>query len=275
MSKPYLIATFYRFVALPNVQDMRDPLLDLAHRYQIRGTILLASEGYNATLAGLPEDLDGFRADVAAFHPAFADLSWGESWHDTVPFGTMKVRLKAETIRMKEQALDVTLAHGTHVAPQDWQDLVQRDDVVVLDTRNDYEVAFGTFRGAVNPRLDHFHHFPAWAKENLPDKTKTVAMFCTGGIRCEKAAALMKAEGFDHVYQLQGGILNYFAKTQDQQDLWQGSCFVFDDRVAVTPDLEAIPAPLCACLGSTLTTEAIKFPEEPFASCGVCIPTIR
>jgi UPF0176 protein len=275
VSKPYLIATFYRFVALPNVQDIRDPLLDLAHRYQIRGTILLASEGYNATLAGLPEDLDGFRADVAAFHPAFADLSWGESWHDTVPFGTMKVRLKAETIRMKQDAVDVTLAHGTHVSPQDWQDLLQRDDVVVLDTRNDYEVAFGTFRGAVNPRLDHFHHFPAWAKENLPDKTKTVAMFCTGGIRCEKAAALMKAEGFDHVYQLQGGILNYFAKTQDQQDLWQGSCFVFDDRVAVTPDLEAIPAPLCACLGSTLTTEAIKFPEEPFASCGVCIPTIR
>jgi UPF0176 protein len=252
---------------------MRDPLLDLARRYQIKGTILLASEGYNATLAGLPDDLEAFRRDVAALNPAFADLRWGESWHDTVPFGTMKVRLKAETIRMKQGDLDVGLSTGTHVTPSHWETLLQREDVIVLDTRNGYEVAFGTFRGALNPHIQHFHDFPHWVRENLPDKTKTVAMFCTGGIRCEKAAALMKAEGFESVYQLQGGILNYFAKTQDQQDLWQGSCFVFDDRVAVTPDLQAIPTPVCACTGQILTTEAIKFPMEPFSSCGRCIPS--
>lgn len=255
-----------------DIESMRGPVLDLACGHGIKGTILLASEGYNATLAGLPEALAAFRRDVAAFHPAFANLHWGESWHDTIPFGAMKVRLKAETIRMKQQDVDVTLSRGTHVSPQEWQDLVQQDDVIVLDTRNDYEVAFGTFRGAVNPELDHFHEFPQWVKQNLPDKTKPVAMFCTGGIRCEKAAAMMKAEGFDHVYQLQGGILNYFSQTQDQKNLWQGSCFVFDDRVAVTSDLRAIPAPFCACSGSTLTTEAIKFPAEPFASCGRCIP---
>ncbi|MFM7621505.1 MAG: hypothetical protein ACKO57_00810, partial [Alphaproteobacteria bacterium] len=183
MSTPYLIATFYRFVPLPDIQAMRDAILDLARGHNIRGTLLLASEGYNATLAGFPDDLDAFRRQLAVFHPAFADVNWGESWHETIPFGTMKVRLKAETIRMKQDALDVTLSQGTHVSPQDWQDLVQRDDVVVLDTRNAYEVAFGTFRRAMNPRIDHFHEFSQWVKQNMPDKTKPVAMFCTGGIR--------------------------------------------------------------------------------------------
>lgn len=253
-------------------EDLRGPLLDLACAHHIRGTILLASEGYNATLAGLPDDLGAFRREVATLNPAFSDLCWGESWHDTIPFGTMKVRLKAETIRMKKQDVNVDLSHGTHVTPSQWESLVQQEDVIVLDTRNTYEVAFGTFRGALNPHIQHFHDFPEWVKDNLPDKTKTIAMFCTGGIRCEKAAALMKAEGFDSVYQLQGGILNYFSKTQDQKDLWQGSCFVFDDRVAVTPDLQAISVPVCACTGQPLTTEAIKFPMEPFSSCGRCLP---
>ncbi|MFM7630467.1 MAG: hypothetical protein ACKO43_01485, partial [Alphaproteobacteria bacterium] len=144
MSTPYLIVTFYRFVPLPDIQAMRDALLDLARAHNIRGTILLAAEGYNATLAGLPDDLDAFRRQLAVFHPAFADVHWGESWHDTVPFGTMKVRLKAETIRMKQQALDVALSQGAHVGPSEWADLIQQDDVVVLDTRNAYEVAFGT-----------------------------------------------------------------------------------------------------------------------------------
>jgi UPF0176 protein len=272
MTKPYFIVTFYRFVPLPHYQEIRWPLLSLANHHHLKGTILLAYEGYNATLSGLPGDIAAFKTDVAALDPAFLDIPWRESWHDTAPFGTMKVRLKAETIRMKDETVDVTLSQGTHVAPPNWAELIQRDDVIVLDTRNDYEVAFGTFRRALNPKLDHFHGFPEWVKDNLSDKTKPIAMFCTGGIRCEKAAAFMKAEGFEHVYQLEGGILDYFAQTQDQDNLWQGSCFVFDDRVAVRPNLEAIPTPLCACTGNPITTEDIKFRPEPMASCGSCLP---
>ena len=201
----------------------------------------------------------------------FANIEYRHSWHHTKPFGTMKVRLKAEIIRIKDETVDPSLSSGTHVNSAQWATLLQREDVIVLDTRNDYEVNMGTFNNAINPDLHNFHEFPQWVNNNLPDKEKTVAMFCTGGIRCEKAAAYMKQQGFENVYQLQGGILNYFAETGDADNLWHGDCFVFDDRIAVDKNLNAISAPFCKCLNRYLSTEDVKFKNDFLTKCGDCV----
>ena len=233
----YLTAALYKFVDLPDFAALQPPLLACCEAHEVKGTLLLAHEGINGTIAG-PEA--GVRAVLDFLHadPRFSDLAHKESWSPKPPFTRMKVRLKKEIVTLRVPELDPNKTVGQYVKPADWNALLTDPEVMVIDTRNDYEVAIGTFKGAIDPKLKNFVQLPAWldAQEALQGeaakKTK-VAMFCTGGIRCEKSTALMKMRGFDEVYHLEGGILKYLEEIPPEQSLWQGDCFVFDERVSV------------------------------------------
>ena len=233
----YLTAALYKFVALPDFAVLQAPLQSCCEAHDVKGTLLLAHEGINGTIAG-PEA--GVRAVLAFLHadPRFSDLPHKESWSPKPPFTRMKVRLKQEIVTLRVPELDPNKTVGQYVKPADWNALLADPEVMVIDTRNDYEVAIGTFKGAIDPKLKNFVQLPAWldAQEALQGeaakKTK-VAMFCTGGIRCEKSTALLKMRGFDEVYHLEGGILKYLEEIPPEQSLWEGDCFVFDERVSV------------------------------------------
>ena len=228
------ISAFYHFAPLPDYEALRQPLLDVAGAAGVRGSILLASEGVNGTIAGpeagIAQVLAWLRAD-----PRLAALEEKASWADRIPFARLKVRLKREIVSLGVEGIDPTREVGTYVAPQDWNDLISDPDVLVIDTRNDYEVAFGTFEGASSPDTRSFRAFPEWLRQQREEACapRKVAMFCTGGIRCEKASALLLSEGFEEVYHLKGGILNYLEKVPQEESLWRGDCFVFDERIAV------------------------------------------
>ncbi len=237
----YLTAALYKFVSLPDAAALRAPLLAECERHGIKGTLLLATEGINGTIAG-PEQ--GIRAVLAWLRadPRFADLEHKESWADALPFHRMKVRLKAEIVTLQVPGLDPTRTVGRYVEPEDWNALIAEPDVVLVDTRNAYEVAVGSFDGAVDPGTRSFSELPAWVQaQRAPGgllaaqdgRTPRVAMFCTGGIRCEKSTAYLRSQGFDEVYHLRGGILKYLETVPAEQSRWQGECFVFDERVAV------------------------------------------
>lgn len=233
----YLIAALYQFVSLPDFRVMQQPLLQLCQRHGVTGTLLLAHEGINGTIAGpqagVRAVLDHIRSD-----PRMAALEHKESWATRQPFYRMKVKLKREIVTMGVDTIDPATMAGEYVAPQDWNDLITDPDVVVVDVRNDYEVGIGTFESAINPNTRTFSEFPEWVKQQsqpggvLAGKSK-VAMFCTGGIRCEKSTAYLKSQGFDDVYHLQGGILKYLESIPAEDSRWQGDCFVFDERVSV------------------------------------------
>lgn len=231
------ISAFYHFTPLEDHEGLRLPLLDLCRAEGVRGSILLASEGVNGTIAG-PEA--GIAAVLALLRsdPRLADLAEKASHADRMPFRRMKVRLKREIVSLGVEGIDPRRVVGTYVPPADWNALIADPDVVLIDTRNDYEVAFGTFEGAVSPETRSFRSFPEWVRSarQVANKPK-VAMFCTGGIRCEKASALLLEEGFGEVYHLEGGILNYLEKVPREESLWRGDCFVFDERIAVDHDL--------------------------------------
>tara|TARA_R110002096_G_scaffold76069_28_gene179874 strand:+ start:8616 stop:9671 length:1056 start_codon:yes stop_codon:yes gene_type:complete len=234
----YTVSALYHFVALPDYQDLQPKFHAFLTDHGIHGTLLLAHEGINGTVAGSAEAIaalhDFLRAD-----PRFKDIVTKESFADDMPFHRTKVRLKKEIVTMGVEDIDPRHIVGTYVKPQDWNDLISDPDVVVVDTRNDYEVGIGTFKGALDPKTATFREFPAYVDEKLADaKTKKVAMFCTGGIRCEKSTAYLKQKGFDEVYHLEGGILKYLEEVPEDQSLWQGECFVFDSRVAVKHNLE-------------------------------------
>jgi len=246
---PFLVAALYKFVAIPHYGDLQAPLQAACVENGVKGTILLASEGINGTIAG-PER--GVRAVLAFLRamPEFEGLVHKESWADEAPFPRMKVRLKKEIVTMGVPGIDPNQIVGTYVKPADWNDLINDPDVMVVDTRNDYEVAIGTFKGAVDPKTKSFREFPAWAEAHRQDltKPKKVAMFCTGGIRCEKSTAYMREQGYDEVYHLEGGILKYLEEMPEGESLWQGECFVFDDRVSVGHGLKPGPYDMChAC----------------------------
>lgn len=246
---PYLVAALYKFVAIPHFADLQAPIQAACVENDVKGTILLASEGINGTVAG-PEG--GIRAVLAFLNAMteFTGLVHKESWADEAPFPRMKVRLKKEIVTMGVPGIDPNQIVGTYVKPADWNDLINDPDVLVVDTRNDYEVAIGSFKGAVDPNTKSFREFPAWAEANADalKKPKKVAMFCTGGIRCEKSTAYMKQEGYDEVYHLEGGILKYLEEMPEAESLWQGECFVFDDRVSVGHGLTPGPYDMChAC----------------------------
>jgi UPF0176 protein len=234
----YVVSALYKFVALDAFEQYRQPLLDLMSQHQIRGTLLLAKEGINGTVSGTREAIAALY-QWFALDPHFENLMHKESHCEYMPFHRSKVKLKKEIVTLGVEDIDPRLHAGTYVKPQDWNQLISADDVLVVDTRNDYEVQIGTFKGAINPKTETFRDFPAFVEAHLdPKKHKKVAMFCTGGIRCEKSTAFLKKVGFESVYHLEGGILKYLEDIPKEQSLWQGECFVFDERVAVNHDLE-------------------------------------
>jgi UPF0176 protein len=270
-SGTYLVAALYHFVRVEDHPRLREPLQSLCEDNEVCGTLLLAHEGINGTIAG-PEA--GVRAVLAYLRsqPEFAALEHKESWAKRKPFLRMKVKLKKEIVTMGVETVDPLRAVGTYVAPQDWNALISDPDTIVIDTRNDYETAIGTFRGAVDPNIKTFREFPDWVRANagLHNKPK-IAMFCTGGIRCEKATAFMKEEGFEEVYHLKGGILKYLEEVPAEESLWEGACFVFDERVSVVHDLKEGDHKLCRACRNPLTSEAMASPlYEAGVSCPAC-----
>jgi UPF0176 protein len=240
-----LTAAFYKFVQLDDFQSRKAPLLAFCEQHNVRGTILLAEEGVNGTIAGLPDDVHAvlgyLRSDAR-----LADLTHKESFASRFPFYRMKVRLKKEIVTLGVPGVSPTKTVGKYLKPDEWNKLLEDPNVVLIDTRNDYEVRIGTFKGAIDPRTKSFSELPKWIREQsvLKDKPK-VAMFCTGGIRCEKSTAFMRTEGFDEVYHLEGGILKYLETVPEEQSRWDGQCFVFDERVSVGHGLKPGDYELC------------------------------
>lgn len=245
----YLTVALYKFVDLPDYVQRRDPLQACCDQHGVKGILLLAHEGINGTIAG-PEQ--GVRAVLAFLRadPLLASLPHKESWSEKLPFNRMKVKLKKEIVTLRVPGLDPNKTVGQYVKPADWNTLLADPNVVLIDTRNHYEVALGTFKGAINPNIRKFVQLPAWLdsqpllKGKDASKTK-VAMFCTGGIRCEKSTALLKMKGFDEVYHLEGGILKYLEEIPPEQSQWEGECFVFDERVSVDHGLKVGTHELC------------------------------
>lgn len=229
----YVVAALYKFVRLPDYQQLRDKLYEFMVLHKVKGTLLLAEEGINGTICGSRAGIDAVKGWLDA-DGRFTGLSYKESFSDEQAFYRTKVKLKKEIVTMGVEGVDPAHIVGTYLKGEAWNQVISDPDTIVIDTRNDYEVAIGTFKNAINPNTTSFREFPQWAAENL-DKTKhkKVAMFCTGGIRCEKSTAYLKEQGFDEVYHLDGGILKYLEEVPEQQSLWQGECFVFDQRVAV------------------------------------------
>ena len=232
------VAALYRFVRLEDYENLRGPLLAFCEARGIRGTLLLAEEGINGTIAGTAQAI----SEVLAYlkkDDRLADLECKCSYNTDRPFLRMKVKLKKEIVTMGRPGIDPNQCVGRYASPEHWNRLVDDPECLVIDTRNDYEVEIGTFQGAINPNTTSFREFPEWVEKNLdPSKHKKVAMFCTGGIRCEKSTSLLVSMGFEDVWHLQGGILNYLEKTPVEQTRWDGECFVFDSRVSVDHDLE-------------------------------------
>jgi UPF0176 protein len=236
--KPIVVAALYKFVTLEDFHELREPLLDACLAAGTRGTLLLAREGINGTIAGDRQGIDRVLAYLRS-DPRLADLEHKESQDDHMPFYRMKVKLKKEIVTLGVEGIDPNARVGTYVHPRDWNALVMDPQVLLIDTRNDYECDIGSFRGALDPRTVNFREFPEFVRANLdPGVHKKVAMFCTGGIRCEKASAFMLNEGFEEVYHLQGGILKYLEEVPPEESIWEGECFVFDNRVSVDHQLE-------------------------------------
>lgn len=237
----YVIAAFYRFTPISNPDELKPSLLQMMKDHEIKGTIILATEGFNGTFCGKRAGVDALMTYLRAF-PGMSGLQFRESYDDVNPFAKAKVKLRKEIVTLGQESIDPLAKTGVHVSPEEWNVLISDPDVLVIDTRNDYEVKLGTFKGAINPLTDNFRDFPEYVKEQLLDKKdKKIAMFCTGGIRCEKSTAYMLNMGFDQVYQLDGGILNYMATIPEEKSAWQGSCFVFDERVALDHKLNSLP----------------------------------
>ncbi|MBN4078401.1 rhodanese-related sulfurtransferase [Gammaproteobacteria bacterium AH-315-C21] len=234
-----VIIAFYHFTALDDYRQLKSPLLQLCESQGIKGSILLASEGVNGTVSGSRNGIDALIAWFGR-DSRFEGFSLKESYDTKQPFYRMKVKLKKEIVTMGVPGVSPVKQAGTYVRPEQWNDIISDPDVLVIDTRNDYEVAVGKFENAVDPHTETFREFPNYIKENVDsNKYKKIAMYCTGGIRCEKASAYMLSEGFDEVYHLEGGVLKYLETVPKEESLWQGECFVFDNRVTVNHALEA------------------------------------
>lgn len=269
--KKFLVCALYKFVALENYTELRTPLRAFMEKLNIKGTILLASEGLNGTVSGEQSNINQL-LEYLNKDQRINPISSKFSWHDEQPFYRTKVKLKKEIVTMGIDGLDPRKTVGTYVAPKDWNTLISDPDVTVIDTRNDYEIEIGTFKGAVNPTTKSFREFPDYVTQNLdPKQHKKVAMFCTGGIRCEKSTAYLKEQGFDEVYHLKGGILQYLEEVPKEQTLWQGDCFVFDNRVAVNHDLAKSDYDQCyACRLPITEADKASHLYESGVSCPKC-----
>jgi UPF0176 protein len=270
-SNPIAVCALYKFTALEDYEQLRQPTQDKLNELSIRGTLLLAREGINGTVAGQPEAIDDFlewlQADVR-----FAGIDCKMSFHAVAPFHRTKVKLKNEIVTMGMEGIDPNKVVGTYVDPEDWNELISDPNTILIDTRNEYEYGIGTFENAINPHTETFREFPDYVKDKLdPNTDKKVAMFCTGGIRCEKASAYMKEQGFDEVYHLKGGILKYLETVDTKDTLWNGECFVFDERVAVNHDLEKGQYDQCHACRYPITEEDKQSDKyTPGVSCPRC-----
>jgi UPF0176 protein len=270
-----VVSALYKFVTLEKPESLREPLLEFLNQQDIRGTLILASEGINGTVSGSREAIDALY-DWFHQHPPLDSVSYKESFFNEQPFYRTKVKLKREIVTMGVEGIDPRKAVGTYVKPKDWNALISDPEVLLIDTRNDYEVDIGTFQGAINPVTDTFREFPDYVKEHLdPEKHKKVAMFCTGGIRCEKSTAFLKEQGFDEVFHLEGGILKYLEEVPADNSMWDGECFVFDNRVSVGHGLEPGDFQLCHACRKPLSAEDRQRPEfEEGLSCHHCHDTV-
>ncbi len=253
MSK-FVVAALYRFVQLDDYEDLQKPIHDQMVEYGVCGSLLLASEGINGTVSGSREAIDQL-LNYLRDDPRLSSLEVKESFALEAPFKRTRVRLKKEIVTMGVDGINPNDSVGTYVDPKDWNKLISDPEVTVIDTRNDYEVAIGTFEGAMNPETESFRQFPAFVDNELdPQKHRKVAMFCTGGIRCEKSTAFLRSKGFDEVYHLKGGILKYLEEVPEEDSKWKGDCFVFDKRVSVGHNLE---------LGEHLMCYGCGWPVDP------------
>ena len=268
---PVVVCAMYKFVTLDNFEALRQPLLDVMLQHDVKGTLLLASEGINGTVAGSRPGIDALLAWLQQ-DERLAGIVYKESYDESNPFYRTKVKLKKEIVTMGVEGIDPKQVVGTYVKPQDWNALISDPDVVLVDTRNDYEVEVGTFKGAVDPNTKTFREFPQYVKDNMdPAKQKKVAMFCTGGIRCEKSTAYMKEQGFEEVYHLEGGILKYLEDVPAEESMWEGECFVFDNRVTVDHQLEKGSYDQChACRRPITETDKQSEKYTPGVSCHHC-----
>lgn len=268
----FTVCALYHFTRFDDHEALRAPLLELCLKEGITGTLLLAHEGINGTIAGSRKGINAVIAHIQSL-PGCANFEWKESTASTKPFPRMKVKLKKEIVTLGQPNVDPTAHVGNYVNPEDWNELIQSPDVVTIDTRNDYEVAIGTFQGAVDPETATFRDFPAWWEENKDRfHNKRIAMFCTGGIRCEKSTNYLMSQGVEDVYHLKGGILKYLEEVPQEDSTWEGECFVFDGRVSVGHGLKEGPHVLCHACRRPLLPEDQNRPEyEAGVSCHQCI----
>ena len=266
-----VISALYHFVTLDDYQALRQPLYDFMIEHEIRGTLLLAQEGINGTVAGSREAIDQLHAWLRQ-DKRLRELRTKESFEERMPFYRTRVKLKKEIVTMGVTGIDPKRVVGTYVKPEDWNALIDDPEVMVVDTRNDYEVAIGSFKNAINPHTETFRQFPDFVKNKMdPNKQKKVAMFCTGGIRCEKSTAFLKEQGFDEVYHLQGGILKYLETVDEKDSMWDGECFVFDNRVSVNHQLEKGSYDQCHACRLPITEEDKRSEKyEQGVSCPAC-----
>ena len=266
-----VVCALYKFVTLANYQDLRNPLHAEMEKLDIRGTLLLANEGINGTIAGTEQGIYQLLTWLKT-DPRLNEIDYKLSFTDVMPFNRTKVKLKKEIVTMGIEGIDPKQVVGTYVNPLDWNALISDPEVVLIDTRNDYEFTVGTFKNAINPNTESFREFPAYIKQNLnPEQHKKIAMFCTGGIRCEKSTAYLKEQGFEEVYHLKGGILKYLEVVPEEHTLWQGECFVFDDRITVNHHLEKGHYDQCnACRLPITEADKASVHYEQGVSCPHC-----
>ena len=268
----FTVAALYHFVDVPNPKALIQTLEPVCKENGICGSLLIASEGINGTIAGEKTGIANILSAIRSQN-GFADLAHKESYASKQPFRKMKLRLKKEIVTMGVPLVDPSNKVGHYVKPEDWNDFLAQDDVVVIDTRNDYEIEIGTFKNAINPDIKTFREFPAWWEKNKARfHNKKVAMFCTGGIRCEKSTSFAIDDGHDEVYHLQGGILKYLEEVRQEESTWDGECYVFDSRVSVGHGLKEGPYSSCFACGRPITSEDMKKTEfERGVSCHHCI----
>ena len=277
-SDPICVAALYQFTPFEDREAVRTPLAKLCEEQGVRGTILVAHEGLNGTIAGTDEAVGNVLDYIRAI-PGCSAIEVKEARAPKMPFLRMKVRVKKEIVTMGQPDLDPVGDVGTYVAPSDWNSLIDDPDTIVIDTRNDYEVGIGTFAGAIDPETSSFRDFPAWFRARRAEfekngKQPKIAMFCTGGIRCEKSTAFLKSEGMEDVYHLKGGILKYLETVPEDESRWEGECFVFDERVSVKHGLEVGSHTLCRACRNPMHPEDLRSDKfEEGISCPNCYDT--
>ena len=270
----YAICALYKFTRLDDFEDIQAPLKSFLDALSVKGTLLLAREGINGTISGGKDSVEKV-LDYLQTDDRFLELEYKFSYSKKPPFKRLKVKLKKEIVTMGLSEIDPNHSVGTYIKPKDWNNLINDPDVVLIDTRNNYEYEIGSFQGAINPNTETFREFPSFTKNTLEKyRNKKIAMFCTGGIRCEKSTAYLKSKGYENVFHLQGGILKYLEEVKEEESLWEGECFVFDDRVAVKHNLEQGQYDQCHACRFPITEEDTKHPHyEKGASCPRCFGT--